>query len=237
MAFSYYDMVKANTVTTGTGSITVGSASSPYRAFSGVVADQATIRYLILDANGAWERGYGTYTSSTGVLTRNLECSSTGSLISLSGGATVENVVGADDMALGPAFHAYPSADMSHPINSFYKVSLNTELYDTNGCYDTTTSKFTPNVAGYYQFNFEAGFTANIFTNILPTLYKNGAEAARGNQITGGAYAAGGSALIYCNGSTDYIEFYLFQGYLNPATLVGATTYKTFLSGFLARRA
>lgn len=237
MAFSYYDMVKASTATTGTGSITVGSAVSPYRAFSGVVADGATLRYLIFDASGAWERGYGTYTSSTGVLTRNLECSSTGSLISLSGSATVENVAGAADFAAGPAFHAYPSANMSHPINSMSKVSLNTELYDTDGCYDTSTSKFTPNVAGYYQFNFEAGFTAIIYTNALPTLYKNGVEVARGTQVTGGVYAVGGSALIYCNGSTDYIEFYLFQGYLNPATIAGATTYTTFLSGFLARRA
>lgn len=97
MAFSYYDMVKANTATTGTGSITVGSAVSPYRAFSGVVANGATIRYLIVNGS-AWERGYGTYNSGTGVLTRTLECSSTGSLLSLSGASTVENVLGADDI-------------------------------------------------------------------------------------------------------------------------------------------
>lgn len=100
MAFSYYDMVKASTATTGTGSITVGSAVSPFRAFSGVVADGATIRYLILDGL-AWERGYGVYTSSTDVLTRNLETSSTGSLLSLTGSATVENVIGAADIPNG----------------------------------------------------------------------------------------------------------------------------------------
>lgn len=98
--FSYYDMVKASTTTTGTGSVTISSAVSPFRSFS-VVSDGATIRYLILDANGEWERGYGIYTSSTGILTRNLECSSTGSLIILSGSATVQNVVGSSDLGSG----------------------------------------------------------------------------------------------------------------------------------------
>lgn len=235
--FSYYDMVKSTTTTSGTGSLVVGAASSPYRAFSGVVADGATIRYLILDANGAWERGYGTYTSSTGVLTRNLECSSTGSIISLSGSATVENVVGSADFAAGPAFHAYADANMSHPINTGAKVSLNTELYDTNGCYDTTTSKFTPNVPGYYQFSFEIGFTSIIYTNALPFLFRNGSEWIRGNQITGGVYGIGGSGLIYCNGSTDYVELYLFQASASPATIAGGNSYTTFMTGFLARKA
>lgn len=94
----YYDMVKAYTATTGTGSVTVGSAVSPYRPFSGVVDDGALIRYLILDGASAWERGYGVYNSGTGVLTRILECSSTGALLNLSGSATVENVMGADDI-------------------------------------------------------------------------------------------------------------------------------------------
>lgn len=99
--FSFYDMVKASSATTGSGSIVTASAVSPYRAFSGVVADGASVRYLILDA-GAWERGYGVYTSSTGGLTRNLECSSTGSLLNLSGAATVEIVMGASDVQSAP---------------------------------------------------------------------------------------------------------------------------------------
>lgn len=100
MAITFYDMVKASTATTGSGSITVGSAVSPYRAFSGVVANGVTVRYLILDST-AWERGYGVYTSSSGVLTRTLECSSTGSLLNLSGSATVEIVMGSDDASTG----------------------------------------------------------------------------------------------------------------------------------------
>jgi hypothetical protein len=97
--FSFYDMVKATTTTMGTGPATIGPAVAPYRAFSGVVADGARVRYLIVDAGGsAWERGWGVYTASTGVLTRNLECSSTGSLLNLSGSAVVDIVCGAPDI-------------------------------------------------------------------------------------------------------------------------------------------
>lgn len=95
--FLFYDMVKASTATTGTGSVTTGSAVSPYRAFSGVVANNAQVRYHIADGS-AWERGWGVYNSSTDVLTRNLEYSSTGSLLNLSGSATVEIVIGAPDI-------------------------------------------------------------------------------------------------------------------------------------------
>lgn len=89
-------MVKASTATTGTGTAAVGSAVSPYRGFTGVVADGAIVRYLILDGS-AWERGYGVYDSGAGTLTRVLECSSTGSLLNLSGAATIEIVFGAAD--------------------------------------------------------------------------------------------------------------------------------------------
>lgn len=236
----FYDMVKAVTATTGTGAVTLGAAVAPYRAFSGVVADAAPIRYLIVDGSSAWERGYGVYTSSSGVLTRNLECSSTGSLLNLSGAAVVEIVCGAADLNQGPAFHAYGATSTSVPINSWTKITLDAELYDTANCFDTTTSRFTPNIAGYYQFSFNAIVSSIIYTVWLPVLYKNGAEAARGNQITGGVYGGGGSGMLYLNGSTDYAEFFLYQAYLNPATIGGggaAAAAQTFLTGFLARRA
>jgi len=76
-----------STSTTGTGTITLGSAESGYQSFTSAgVVNSDVVRYTIEDGD-AWEIGSGTY--SSGTLTRVLDESSTGSLLNLSGDAVV----------------------------------------------------------------------------------------------------------------------------------------------------
>jgi len=81
--------VKFTTATTGTGTITVGSAVTGYRTPAQASVPNADTFDYVLEDGAAWEIGTGTYTSSGTTVARTLIASSTGSLLSLSGNAVM----------------------------------------------------------------------------------------------------------------------------------------------------
>ena len=136
----------------------------------------------------------------------------------------------------GPAFIAYSSGATSLTNSAFTKILYATKLYDTNNNYDTTLSRFTPTVAGYYQISAHTESGAGMGTNTVICIYQNGSEYFRGmGSITSTPTYYTVSGLVYCNGSTDYIEIYLYQSSGSTQT-TNAATYNKF-SGFLARSA
>ena len=90
---------KMTTATTGTGTITLGSAVSGYQSFADAgVADADVVRYTIEDGT-AWEIGTGTYTASGTTLSRTpSESSNADAAINLSGNAVVFVTAAAADI-------------------------------------------------------------------------------------------------------------------------------------------
>lgn len=89
MPFVVKDRVKVTTTTTGTGTITLGAAAAGFQDFS-VIGNGNTTYYTITDtANGTWEVGLGTYSSTGPTLARNtvLESSSGGTLVNFGAGS------------------------------------------------------------------------------------------------------------------------------------------------------
>ena len=128
-----------------------------------------------------------------------------------------------------PAFSAYQNSATSLTNAGYTKIAFQVKEYDTASAYDNTTNyRFTPQVAGYYQVN--SGVAAN-FTSGETTIYiyKNGSRAKTGSDAAAAIYEVTVSAQIYLNGSTDYIEVYVYQGTgsaLNTYTGVAATYFQ-----------
>lgn len=246
------DRVKETTTTTGTGALALAGAATGFRAFSAVCAVNDTCYYCLQavdvsgNPTGDWEVGLGTY-SATNTLTRTtvLSSSNSGSVVSLSSGAkqvwidlAASDYISTRNAASGPAFAAYATSTQSISNNTPTKLTFGTAEYDTASCYSTANSRFTPNVAGYYQINASAvmGGAAAYFSL---KLYKNGSLYKQGPQhgsSSQSGLAAGISGLVYLNGTTDYVEIYITQAVgSSVSTYVSSGTgVDVWVSGFRA---
>jgi hypothetical protein len=162
----------------------------------------------------------GTNVSSSGSL---------GSILVSNGTNWVTNVV--------PAFNVQLTSAQTIAGASYVKITLNNKIFDTNSNFDATTNyRFTPTVAGYYQINGALFYNTSGASGLMQLfIYKNGSTvASSANPLTAGGYVSlNVSQVVYCNGSTDYIELYTYNANaLSQTTSSGTYVY---MSGSFVR--
>jgi hypothetical protein len=137
-----------------------------------------------------------------------------------------------------PAFRAVLSGNQTIAYNTVTKLTLNSKLIDTNNCYDPTTNyRFTPTVAGYYQVSLQvlANGTALRDYIFYSYVYKNGSANSNSTAGISLVYGSGGdntvasSTLVFMNGTTDYLEAYVYQAdYTASSTMVAKASGTSF---------
>jgi hypothetical protein len=109
-----------------------------------------------------------------------------------------------------PTFSAYKSGGtQTFSTATWTKITFATESWDEPGCFASST--FTPTSAGYYSINTGLYHTQVSNGDFHIAIYKNGSAWQRLTSvgtIAGVSELHGGQSLVYCNGTTDYIEIY-----------------------------
>lgn len=109
-----------------------------------------------------------------------------------------------------PSFKAYLSSAQSQTQNSVTQIIYNTEIYDSNNTYDTSTGRFTPAVVGKYFVNASVGIDgADANGRLRVYLYKNGSSYAFSSFGIGDTADDGGisqcSAIVELD-ADDYVD-------------------------------
>ena len=149
---------------------------------------------------------------------------------------TVPAVTGTMNL-VGPAFSAFLSSDQTVTDAVTTKINFDAEDFDTASCF--SSGRFTPNVAGYYYVSTSLTHRQTNITDAVLIIYKNGSSYKRASEWFDSSssqdnLAMSGECLVYLNGTTDYVEVYLYSDGTGNATEIGGSP-NTYFQGFFVR--
>ena len=145
---------------------------------------------------------------------------SSGDTFTVPSGVTV-----AGAMANTPAFVAYKTSSQSVANTTFTKITFEAEQLDSNSAYDTSNSRFTPGVAGYYFIGAVWRYdTGTDFDDARFVLYRNGSAVVQSAVVNKDANGMTFSMMIQSD-ADDYFEMYGRQDSGGSVTLNHSASY------------
>ena len=212
-ATTYYNLP------TSGGSFTGGTVSGPTNFTGGLTANtiSATTYYNLptdIRVTG------GTFSNTTGTATfRN----NTGGTFNVSGFTT--GLTTSDYVCQG-----YLSTNQSLPSNVDTVIQF-IDDFDPQSWWNSSTYRFTPTVAGYYNVTLQVFWQ----TSTVANNQYNSQIRKNGNQIyiwqnqttTNAGVSQGNTKIVYFNGTTDYVEFTGYNGDPTSRNLEGGSNRST----------
>ena len=157
-----------------------------------------------------------------------------GDTISIPSGATPDlsnsTVTLNSAMKMTPAFQANNPQNGTVNNNTQVKLSFNTELFDTDSCYDTSTYNFTPTTAGKYFVYASCRWetSTNTATRLDLQIYKNSSGVLSGRNNNTDYSIVACSGIVDMNGSSDTLSVYSYQNTGNNTAISTSSVYTYF---------
>jgi hypothetical protein len=219
------------TITAGTATVTTAGSLALSQWEGGnlyFTSTSASIFFDIVQSSGMsnpMTTTGDTIYSSSGSTPARLGIGTTGQVLTVASGLPSWATVASSS---GPAFSAKrATSNQTFSSATWTKAEYNSEFFDLDSCYDSTTNyRFTPTKAGIYLVSFISEIASTTSGDIYTAIYKNGTNYAT---ITGLKLStfllASGASLISMNGTTDYLEIYVYAAGSSPKIDLGTAQF------------
>lgn len=124
--------------------------------------------------------------------------------------------------------HIDRNSAQSAPTVTLTKILFNNAVTDTDDIYDGANSRAKPTTAGYYLVQLQVEVDANTGALLVCYIKKNGTTLVEGRSNasrTSDGFDSDVSVIVHMNGSSDYLEGYLYHNTGATESLVAARNY------------